>query len=85
LLNHSRALGSLVSVVSDLLDIYLRSLENHVLVLPGHNLPFFGLYARLAELAAHHEARCIAIIEECRRAPYTTADLVASWAASKRS
>ena len=67
----------------DPLGIYLRSLGNlkgrmreDVLVLPGHNLPFFGLYARLAELAAHHEARCVAIIEACRRAPHTTADLV---------
>ena len=67
----------------DPLGIYLRSLENlkgrtpeDVLVLPGHNLPFVGLYARLGELAAHHEVRCIAIIEACRRAPHTAADLV---------
>jgi glyoxylase-like metal-dependent hydrolase (beta-lactamase superfamily II) len=67
----------------DPLGIYLRSLENlksrmpeDVLVLLGHNLPFFGLRARVSELAAHHEARCMAIIEACRRAPHTTADLV---------
>jgi glyoxylase-like metal-dependent hydrolase (beta-lactamase superfamily II) len=67
----------------DPLGIYLRSLESlkrrmpdDVLALPGHNLPFFGLRARLDELAAHHEVRCVAIVEACRRAPRTTADLV---------
>ena len=47
-----------------------------VLVLPGHNLPFVGLHTRVDELAAHHEARCLAIEEACRLAPRTTADLV---------
>jgi glyoxylase-like metal-dependent hydrolase (beta-lactamase superfamily II) len=67
----------------DPLGIYLRSLASlkrelrpDVLVLPGHNLPFVGLPARIDELAAHHEARCRAIEEACRRAPQTAADLV---------
>ena len=47
-----------------------------VLVLPGHNLPFVGLPTRIDELCAHHEARCRAIEEACRRAPCTAADLV---------
>jgi len=47
-----------------------------VLVLPGHNLPFFGLHTRVDELAAHHEARCVAIEQACRQKPCTTADLV---------
>ena len=67
----------------DPLGIYLRSLASlkrdmpeSVLVLPGHNLPFIGLHTRVDELAAHHEARCRAIEEACRKAPHTTADLV---------
>jgi glyoxylase-like metal-dependent hydrolase (beta-lactamase superfamily II) len=67
----------------DPLGIYLRSLASlkrdmpeDVLVLPGHNLPFIGLHTRVDELAEHHEARCRAIEEACRRARHTTADLV---------
>jgi hypothetical protein len=47
-----------------------------VLVLPGHNLPFVGLAARIDELAAHHEARCRSIEEACRGRAHTTAELV---------
>jgi glyoxylase-like metal-dependent hydrolase (beta-lactamase superfamily II) len=67
----------------DPLGIYLRSLASlkrdlpeQVLVLPGHNLPFVGLHTRIDELAEHHEVRCRAIAEACRRAPHTAADLV---------
>jgi glyoxylase-like metal-dependent hydrolase (beta-lactamase superfamily II) len=67
----------------DPLGIYLRSLAAlkrdipaDALVLPGHNLPFVGLHARIDELRAHHEARCRAIEEACRQAPCTTAELV---------
>jgi len=35
------------------------------LVLPSHNLPFFGLHARIASLAAHHKARCDEVIAAC--------------------
>ena len=67
----------------DPLGVYLRSLETmkarlprDALVRPGHNLPFVGLHTRADELIAHHEARCMAIVEECRVAPRTAADLV---------
>jgi glyoxylase-like metal-dependent hydrolase (beta-lactamase superfamily II) len=67
----------------DPLGIYIRSLEKlkrtlpeDVLVLPGHNLPFVGLRTRADELIAHHEARCMAIVEACRVAPQTVAELV---------
>jgi glyoxylase-like metal-dependent hydrolase (beta-lactamase superfamily II) len=67
----------------DPLGAYLRSLERlkatlpeDVLVLPGHNLPFVGLRARADELIAHHEARCIAILEVCKQGPRTVAELV---------
>ena len=68
---------------SDPLGLYLRSLRalkrrlpEDVLVLPGHNLPFVGLHARADELIAHHEARCAAIVDACRVAPQTVAELV---------
>jgi glyoxylase-like metal-dependent hydrolase (beta-lactamase superfamily II) len=67
----------------DPLGIYLRSLASlqrdipaDALVLPGHNLPFVGLQARIEELRAHHEARCLAIAQACRPSPRTAADLV---------
>jgi glyoxylase-like metal-dependent hydrolase (beta-lactamase superfamily II) len=67
----------------DPLGLYLRSLDRlkrrlpeDVLVLPGHNLPFVGLRIRAEELTAHHEARCMAIVEACRVGPKTVAELV---------
>jgi glyoxylase-like metal-dependent hydrolase (beta-lactamase superfamily II) len=67
----------------DPLGAYLRSLERlkatlpeDVLVLPGHNLPFVGLHTRAAELIAHHEARCMAVLEACKQGPQTVAELV---------
>jgi glyoxylase-like metal-dependent hydrolase (beta-lactamase superfamily II) len=67
----------------DPLGAYLRSLEKlksalpeDVLVLPGHNVPFLGLHTRADELIAHHEARCLAILEACKRGPQTVAELV---------
>jgi len=67
----------------DPLGVYLNSLGamkacllEDALVLPGHNLPFVGLYARADELIAHHEARCAAILKACKVAPQTAAELV---------
>ncbi|MDR3422936.1 MAG: MBL fold metallo-hydrolase [Xanthobacteraceae bacterium] len=77
-----------VSVVAvdpegDPLGYYLRSLNalktdvsGDVLVLPGHNLPFYGLHARIDELIAHHRARCDLIRDACRAAPRSAAELV---------
>ena len=42
-----------------------RQLPPETLVLPSHNLPFFGLHARLDELAAHHHARCDEVLAAC--------------------
>jgi glyoxylase-like metal-dependent hydrolase (beta-lactamase superfamily II) len=65
------------------LGAYLRSLERlkatlpeDVLVLPGHRLPFVGLHARADELTAHHEARCLAILDACKQGPQTVGELV---------
>ena len=67
----------------DPLGIYIRSLNGlksalaqDTLVLPGHNLPFFGLHRRVDELIAHHEARCDAILGACRSGGRTAAELV---------
>jgi glyoxylase-like metal-dependent hydrolase (beta-lactamase superfamily II) len=35
------------------------------LILPSHNLPFFGLHPRIQTLVAHHEARCREILGAC--------------------
>lgn len=67
----------------DPLGIYLRSLDSlaamipdHTLALPGHNLPFYGVRARVAELAAHHAARLVAILDACSTGPLSAAALV---------
>jgi glyoxylase-like metal-dependent hydrolase (beta-lactamase superfamily II) len=77
-----------VSVVAvdpqgDPLGYYLRSLNalkadvsGDVLVLPGHNLPFYGLHTRIDELMAHHRARCDLMLDACRAAPRSAAELV---------
>jgi glyoxylase-like metal-dependent hydrolase (beta-lactamase superfamily II) len=67
----------------DPLAIYLRSLralketiEEDVLVLPGHQLPFRGLGARASQLERHHLLRCEAIAGACRAAPRSAAELI---------
>ena len=67
----------------DPLGLYLRSLQElkeqipaDALVLPGHQLPFYGLHTRSDELKAHHEMRCAAIAEACRASPRSAAELV---------
>jgi hypothetical protein len=52
------------------------SLPDDVLVLPGHQLPFYGLQKRASELMAHHEQRCDMLAEACRLAPKSAAELV---------
>jgi glyoxylase-like metal-dependent hydrolase (beta-lactamase superfamily II) len=67
----------------DPLGHYLRSLRllideipDDVLVLPGHKRPFYGLHARSLEIIKHHEARCRLILEACRNADHSIADMV---------
>ncbi len=66
----------------DPLAQYLTSLAKlraavpaETLVLPSHNLPFFGLYARIDELAAHHRARCEELVAALDR-PRSAVDLL---------
>ncbi|MBR0899147.1 MBL fold metallo-hydrolase [Bradyrhizobium tropiciagri] len=67
----------------DPLGHYLRSLRllisdipDDVLVLPGHMRPFYGLHTRAQELIAHHELRCGIILDACRDADRSVAELV---------
>jgi glyoxylase-like metal-dependent hydrolase (beta-lactamase superfamily II) len=67
----------------DPLRLFLRSLRalqddipNDTLILPGHQLPFFGIRQRAAQLIAHHEVRCTALLSACRSAARSVADLV---------
>src|SRR5579864_7450397 len=66
----------------DPLARYLKSLDKiraalpaETLVLPSHNLPFYGVHERIDELAAHHRARCDDVIAACTR-PTTAAELL---------
>src|SRR5262249_44245826 len=63
--------------------LYLRSLAqltqllpSDTLVLPGHQLPFYGLHTRSDELRRHHAERCAAIAAACRSSPRSAAELV---------
>ncbi|MBU0750680.1 MAG: MBL fold metallo-hydrolase [Gammaproteobacteria bacterium] len=58
----------------DALGLFLKSIDaltalpEDTLVLPSHGRPFRGLHARVAELVAHHAARCDELIEACATA-----------------
>ena len=74
---------SAVDPHGDVLGLYLRSLAeiksaipDDVLVLPGHDMPFRPLHARIDELVIHHLRRCDLIIEACRDQPKSAAELV---------
>jgi glyoxylase-like metal-dependent hydrolase (beta-lactamase superfamily II) len=67
----------------DPLGAYLRSLNAlkqvlppETLALPGHNLPFVGLPARIDELIAHHQARCEAILKAIGAGEASAVELV---------
>jgi glyoxylase-like metal-dependent hydrolase (beta-lactamase superfamily II) len=66
----------------DPLARYLASLAKlraampaETLVLPSHNLPFYGLHARIDALAAHHQVRCEEILAACAT-PQSALDLL---------
>ncbi len=58
------------------LDALDRTLPDPTLVLPGHGLPFRGARQRIAELKAHHAARCALIVESCNGREATVRVLV---------
>ena len=51
------------------------AVPSHTLVLPSHNLPFFGLHTRIDALAAHHQARCEELLAALMR-PQSAVDLL---------
>ena len=67
---------------ADPLALYLDSLARYrelpapTLVLPSHGRPFTGLHRRLAQLAEHHEERYAEVLDACRAAPQSAADLL---------
>jgi glyoxylase-like metal-dependent hydrolase (beta-lactamase superfamily II) len=72
-----------MSPTGDPLGLYLRSLRalraelpEQALVLPGHQLPFYGLHERAGELIGHHEARCASLWQACREEPRRPAELI---------
>jgi glyoxylase-like metal-dependent hydrolase (beta-lactamase superfamily II) len=66
----------------DSLGLFLASLERlttlpaDTLVLPSHGRPFRGLHARVAELQAHHAARCADLLAACRERPHSACELL---------
>jgi glyoxylase-like metal-dependent hydrolase (beta-lactamase superfamily II) len=46
-----------------------------ILVLPSHNLPFYGLHARIDELTAHHGMRCEELLAALSR-PQSAVDVL---------
>lgn len=52
-----------------------KLLPSDLLVLPAHNLPFYGLHERLDQLIEHHEERML-IIEQACQSPQKGADLL---------
>ena len=55
-------------------DKFLNTPDD-TLVLPAHNLPFYGVRKRLRDLISHHEDRMLAIEEHCV-APASARDLL---------
>ncbi|MCW3476644.1 MBL fold metallo-hydrolase [Limobrevibacterium gyesilva] len=69
--------------LADPLGAYLHSLAalrqqvpDDALVLPAHNLPFYGLHQRIADLERHHALRCDEIVAACAAGPRTTAEVL---------
>lgn len=53
----------------------IKGLPEDTLVLPSHGYPFRGLHARVDQLVAHHEDRCLALLAACE-APRSAAELL---------
>jgi len=67
---------------ADPLGLFLASIDRlcelpaDTLVLPSHGRPFRGLHARVAQLHAHHAHRCALLLDACRDAPKSAAELI---------
>ncbi|MFT5211138.1 MAG: glyoxylase-like metal-dependent hydrolase (beta-lactamase superfamily II) [Flavobacterium sp.] len=51
---------------------FIKKIPDDVLVLPAHNLPFYGLHKRLEQLIEHHEDRMLVLEENCVDAKVAT-------------
>jgi len=66
----------------DTLRLYLDSIDRladlpeGTLVLPSHGLPFRGIPSRVAELHAHHDARCADLLAACAEGPRAAGELL---------
>lgn len=66
----------------DTLKLYLDSIDrltalpDDTLVLPSHGRPFRGIRERVAELHAHHAARCADLLAACAAGPRCAGDLL---------
>jgi glyoxylase-like metal-dependent hydrolase (beta-lactamase superfamily II) len=66
----------------DTLKLYLDSIDRltelpeDTLVLPSHGRPFRGIHERVAELDAHHDARCDDLLTACADGPRCAGDLL---------
>ncbi len=67
---------------ADALGLFLNSIEHvldlpeDTLALPSHGLPFTGIHDRVRALHAHHQERLQEVLDACRAAPHTAADLL---------
>jgi glyoxylase-like metal-dependent hydrolase (beta-lactamase superfamily II) len=61
---------------------FLRSIDRFTplpedtLVLPSHGKPFRGLHERVRQLHEHHDERLREVLEACRQAPQSAADML---------
>lgn len=55
-----------------------KILPEDTLVLPSHGRPFRGIARRVAQLAAHHEERCGALLAACSATPRSAGELLAT-------
>ncbi|MBK9021280.1 MAG: MBL fold metallo-hydrolase [Sulfuritalea sp.] len=68
--------------LADPLGLFLASIDEFLalpadtLVLPSHGRPFRGLHARVEQLHAHHAQRCALLLDACRGAPKSAAELI---------
>ncbi len=58
------------------LDSLIRDVDEDVLVLSGHRLPFVGLHARCRQTAEHHAERCRLIAGAMEEGAKTVSELV---------
>jgi glyoxylase-like metal-dependent hydrolase (beta-lactamase superfamily II) len=67
---------------ADALGLFLNSIDRFLalpadtLALPSHGLPFTGIHERVRALHAHHQERLQEVLDACRGAPQTAADLL---------